>query len=175
MYKETTSNTRHNGLYGWLHGWVTRNRCPVRHVSRLSLLWLFQTSSPIKVAYVFEEMCKARLGSNSACKRPWFYSTLSDSAVPQNLRKDIYMHYARVYWCSEVRKMCRMTCFHDYFTISLLCRFGRKHALMTSIILHIVSNIAVSFVTDFWVFSTLRIFSGVSVGGLVSTTYVMGK
>ncbi|XP_048766836.2 organic cation transporter protein-like [Ostrea edulis] len=51
--------------------------------------------------------------------------------------------------------------------------FGRKHALMTSIILHIVSNIAVSFVTDFWVFSTLRFFSGVSVGGLVSTTYVM--
>ncbi|XP_061171144.1 organic cation transporter protein-like [Saccostrea echinata] len=51
--------------------------------------------------------------------------------------------------------------------------FGRKLALMFSILLHVGSNIPLSFITDFWVFSTLRFFSGVSVGGLISTTYVM--
>ncbi|XP_062619367.1 organic cation transporter protein-like [Saccostrea cucullata] len=52
-------------------------------------------------------------------------------------------------------------------------RFGRKSALMISIVVHICSNVPLSFISDFWVFSTLRFFSGLSVGGLVSTTYVM--
>lgn len=52
-------------------------------------------------------------------------------------------------------------------------RFGRKVALMASIVLYIGSNISLSFVPEFWVFSALRLVSGVSVGGLLSTCYVM--
>lgn len=46
---------------------------------------------------------------------------------------------------------------------------------MASIVLYIGSNISLSFVPEFWVFSALRLVSGVSVGGLLSTCYVMGK
>lgn len=52
-------------------------------------------------------------------------------------------------------------------------RFGRKLALMSSIVLYIGSNVSLSFVQDFWVFAALRFVSGVSVGGLLSTCYVM--
>lgn len=45
---------------------------------------------------------------------------------------------------------------------------------MTSTVLYIVSNVALTFVTNFWVFTTLRFFSGISVGGIISTAYVMG-
>lgn len=52
--------------------------------------------------------------------------------------------------------------------------YGRKRALLTSTVLYIVSNVSLTFVTNFWVFTTLRFFSGISVGGLISTAYVMG-
>lgn len=51
--------------------------------------------------------------------------------------------------------------------------YGRKRALLTSTVLYIVSNVSLTFVTNFWVFTTLRFFSGISVGGLISTAYVM--
>ncbi|XP_078309889.1 organic cation transporter protein-like [Crassostrea virginica] len=52
-------------------------------------------------------------------------------------------------------------------------KFGRKPALLISIFTHAVSNIILTWMTDFWVFSILRFVSGVSVGGLLSTAYVM--
>nr|XP_022288070.1 organic cation transporter protein-like [Crassostrea virginica] len=52
-------------------------------------------------------------------------------------------------------------------------RFGRKPAFLISAALHIVSNTVLTWIIDFWVFSMLRFFSGVSVGGLIGTTYVM--
>lgn len=58
---------------------------------------------------------------------------------------------------------------------SFIFRLGRKFALMTSILIYIGSNIALSFVNKFEVFTTLRFFSGVSVGGLITACYVMGK
>lgn len=59
--------------------------------------------------------------------------------------------------------------------LSCIFRFGRKVALMASIVLYIGSNVSLSFVPEFWVFTALRLVSGVSVGGLLSTCYVMGK
>lgn len=57
----------------------------------------------------------------------------------------------------------------------LICRFGRKVVLMASIVLYIGSSISLSFVNEFIGFTVLRSFSGVSVGGMLSTCYVMGK
>lgn len=59
----------------------------------------------------------------------------------------------------------------------LICRFGRKVVLMASIVLYIGSSIPLSFVNEFIGFTVLHVrsFSGVSVGGLLSTCYVMGK
>lgn len=62
-----------------------------------------------------------------------------------------------------------------WYDFCCIFRFGRKLALMSSIVLYIGSNVSLSFVQDFWVFAALRFVSGVSVGGLLSTCYVMGK
>ena len=59
--------------------------------------------------------------------------------------------------------------------VLLVFRFGRKPAFLISAALHIVSNTVLTWIVDFWVFSMLRFFSGVSVGGLIGTTYVMGE
>ena len=59
--------------------------------------------------------------------------------------------------------------------VLLFFRFGRKPAFLISSALHIVSNTVLTWIVDFWVFSMLRFFSGVSVGGLIGTTYVMGE
>lgn len=52
-------------------------------------------------------------------------------------------------------------------------KFGRKVVLMASIALYIGSSIPLSFVNEFSEFTVSRIFSGVSVGGLLNTCYVM--
>lgn len=52
-------------------------------------------------------------------------------------------------------------------------KFGRKVVLMASIVLYIGSSIPLSFVNEFIGFTVLRSFSGVSIGGLLSTCYVM--
>lgn len=64
----------------------------------------------------------------------------------------------------------------DFFLWNcLIRRFGRKVVLMASIALYIGSSIPLSFVNEFSEFTVSRIFSGVSVGGLLNTCYVMGK
>lgn len=62
-----------------------------------------------------------------------------------------------------------------WYDFCCIFRFGRKLALMSSIVLYIGSNVSLSFVQEFLVFAALRFVSGVSVGGLLSTCYVMGK
>ncbi|KAK3098544.1 hypothetical protein FSP39_020489 [Pinctada imbricata] len=51
--------------------------------------------------------------------------------------------------------------------------FGRKKALMVSIVLHIFPNIALTFANDFLLFIALRFLAGSSVGGLLAITFVM--
>lgn len=76
-------------------------------------------------------------------------------------------------------RICAIVAFMGGFTVGSLGigiisdRLGRKFALMTSILIYIGSNIALSFVNKFEVFTTLRFFSGVSVGGLITACYVM--
>lgn len=50
---------------------------------------------------------------------------------------------------------------------------GRKKGLLMSLALHIVPNIAVSFVGDLLTFMCLRFLSGASVGGLLAVTFTM--
>ena len=57
----------------------------------------------------------------------------------------------------------------------LFHRLGRKTGLMLSIILHIVSNVALSLVQDYHIFTALRFASGVSNAGMVQTNFVMSK
>ncbi|KAL5009580.1 hypothetical protein ScPMuIL_011885 [Solemya velum] len=52
--------------------------------------------------------------------------------------------------------------------------FGRKKSLMVSMVLHIFPSIAVSFAPNFTTFVILRFITGVSVGGLLGVTFVMG-
>lgn len=52
--------------------------------------------------------------------------------------------------------------------------FGRKKGLMLSLVLHIGSCIAVSFANDFLLFVVLRFIAGISVGGILGITFVMG-
>lgn len=52
-------------------------------------------------------------------------------------------------------------------------KFGRKAALMGSILLYIGSNLPLSFINAYWIFTMLRAFSGVSVGGILNVCYVM--
>lgn len=54
-------------------------------------------------------------------------------------------------------------------------RVGRKKAMLASIILYLIPNIGVTFTTDVTVFIILRFLSGMSVGGLLGTGFVMGK
>lgn len=54
-------------------------------------------------------------------------------------------------------------------------RLGRKKGLLMSLALHIVPNIAVSFVGDLLTFMCLRFLSGASVGGLLAVTFTMSK
>ncbi|OWF44712.1 organic cation transporter protein-like isoform X2 [Mizuhopecten yessoensis] len=51
---------------------------------------------------------------------------------------------------------------------------GRKKAMILSIVLYIIPNISGSFVTSFEQFVICRFLSGVSVGGLLGTGFVMG-
>lgn len=59
-------------------------------------------------------------------------------------------------------------------TFLLYFRLGRKVAFIGSIVLYVGSNVSLSFAQEFWEFSALRLVSGVSVGGLITTCYVMG-
>lgn len=52
--------------------------------------------------------------------------------------------------------------------------YGRKKAFMLCIILLIIPNICLTFVTDYMIFVFLRCISGFSVGGLLGTGFVMG-
>ncbi|XP_052711905.1 uncharacterized protein LOC128186180 isoform X4 [Crassostrea angulata] len=107
---------------------------------------------------------------SSEC-RSWEYDTalFENTFVTQkNLvcKKKLYRTHAIVaYMAGFTLGSLGMGIFSD--------KFGRKVVLMASIALYIGSSIPLSFVNEFSEFTVSRIFSGVSVGGLLNTCYVM--
>ncbi|XP_052711912.1 organic cation transporter protein-like [Crassostrea angulata] len=107
---------------------------------------------------------------SAECKR-WEYDTteFEKTFVTENnlvCSKKLYRTHAIVFFMAG-------------FTVGSLFigifsdRLGRKVAFIGSIVLYVGSNVSLSFAQEFWEFSALRLVSGVSVGGLITTCYVM--
>lgn len=57
--------------------------------------------------------------------------------------------------------------------INVICRFGRKKPLLLGVVMQVCMGIGAAYARDYWTFTILRFFVGMSVGGTMVTGFVI--
>lgn len=62
---------------------------------------------------------------------------------------------------------------YNVVLINVICRFGRKKPLLLGVVMQVCMGIGAAYARDYWTFTILRFFVGMSVGGTMVTGFVI--